>query len=393
VVWFKNLTLGGRWNLVWLVLWGVAFSALPVFAECSPSQMQEADLAYSGAYEFMKTGTWEQAVPRLQSILEMCPEHINTLNALAMAYKELEKYEEAKLVFEKMIAAKGEQVEGVDYGNYGSVLARLKLYPEARAAYIRAYSLAPDDCGILFNLGMLHMAVQDYRQSVETLEAAFAKCEAYRGNISTQLADACEKAALKEEKIGNVDKAAYYREKYREYAQQGAAKEGYELVKKLMAEQKYSEAVPVLQGILEKEPDHTPSLLTLARCYAALKQHASAIPYYERYLALKEDDEDATGELVLSYVEVGQCQNGTRLASEARTRFEAKGQQYMAPLYYAWGKSLECAQRYGEAKEKFRAATNCGVPKWTQYSRAEMDRMDQFLRIEELKKQRDNQGG
>ena len=42
-------------------------------AECQPGQLQEANLAYQSAKEFLDAQSWDQALARLQSIVGVCP--------------------------------------------------------------------------------------------------------------------------------------------------------------------------------------------------------------------------------------------------------------------------------------------------------------------------------
>jgi tetratricopeptide (TPR) repeat protein len=341
--------------------------------------MEEADLAYASAHDFLLANSWDQAVPRLQSILEVCPSHVLSLRGLGKAYKEMGRFEDALDVYERAIQVLGADVEANDYASLGGVYAKLKKYPEARNMYMRAKALSPDDCGILFNLGMLHMGVQAYRDAVETLEHAHQKCPQFKDNVLPQLANACEKAAAKEEKIGNVAQAAAFRQKYSRYAGVAGGSTLYDQITKQMREGKLSEAAASLKKLLAESPDHAPGWLSLARCHDGLGQKAEAINAYQEYLKLKPDDETGTGELIIAYTEAGRCQEGINLAQQAKTRFQPKGKQYLASIHYGWGKALECAGRYSEAKDQFYACIDCGDPKYSRPSRAELTRMDQLM--------------
>jgi tetratricopeptide (TPR) repeat protein len=312
---------------------------------------------------------------------------------LGKALKELGRFEEALETYEKAVRVLGADVQAPDYASLGGVYAKLKRYPEARNAYMRAKVLAPDDCGILYNLGMLHMGVQAYRNAVETLEEAFEKCPQIKETVLPQLATACEKAAAKEAKIGNVEKAAFFREKRSQYAGRAGGSTLYDLIEKQMREGKLQEATTSLNKLLAEDPEHAPGWLSLARCHSGLNDPAGAVAAYEKYIQLKPEDEIGTGELILAYAESGKCHEGVSLATRAQTKFQPKGKSYLAGIYYSWGKALECAARYGEAKSKFLACVDCGDSKWRPYSRQEVQRMDQLIQREALKKQRDSQGG
>jgi tetratricopeptide (TPR) repeat protein len=382
---------GKRVLLTGLLLWlGLAGFATAAGAECSPMQQQEADEAYRLVYEFVQNNQWEQAVPRLRSVLEICPTHLNALRALGRAYLKLGRLDEAKQTYDKLIESAGDKVEAVDFASLGLVLSQMKNYQEARAAYMKANTLAPDDCGILFNLGMLHMGVQDYRRAVETLEHAREECPEIREKIMAQLPDACKLAAAKEKKIGNQERAQVFEQKYREYAGQAGGSEAYELAAKYMENRQYAEAVKILEEILADSPDHAPSWLSLARSKEQLGNHAGAIDAYEHYLKLKPGDEDATADLVLAYAEQDRCQDALTLARQAGERFTAKGQAAMARINYSWGKALECAGSYAEARDKFKACAASSVDPWDHYAELQVQRMNDLIQREEIRRR---QGG
>jgi Flp pilus assembly protein TadD len=54
--------------------------------------------------------------------------------------------------FQKVIALRGEDVQAGDFNNLARAFAQQKMYKEARAEFMKAEQLAPDDCGLLFNL-------------------------------------------------------------------------------------------------------------------------------------------------------------------------------------------------------------------------------------------------
>jgi len=380
------------WALIGVMLMGMTYSADTVRAECSATQMTEADLAYSSAYEFISAKQWTQAIPRLVTTLEMCPEHINSMRALGRAYRATEQFEEARETYNQLIEILGSKAEAGDYTGLGMVFSRLKDYQNARAAYMKAVVVSPDDCGILFNLGVLHTAVQDYRQAVEVFEQTMEKCPNVRDNVMPKLADACDKQAAKEEKIGNIEQAAMYRNKGRQYAGQAGGSTTYDLVKQMMGERKFAEAVPLLQNMLAENPEHPAALLSLARCQDTLGKRGEAISAFERYLQVKPDDHKTTADLIRTYAEAGNCQQAITYARGAKTEFEPKGTIYLAGIYYAWGLALECSEQYGDAKTMFQQSLNCNDPKWNESARQQIQRQQDLIDFEEAKRRQAEQG-
>lgn len=379
--------------VVMLVLAGMAgpWQAQAV-AQCSPGQQQEADLAYASAFEFLKAQQWEQAIPRLESILEVCPTHVNSLRGLGTAYKGLGRLEEARDTFINLINVRADDAEALDYGNLGGVYAKLKDYQNARGQYMHAQALAPDDCSILFNLGMLHMGVQDYRNAVETLEHTLEECPQVRDQVLPNLAKACEKAAAKEKSIGNNDRAQLYREKHQQYAGIAGGSTSYDLVRKHMRDKNFTEAVILLEQILAEDPKHSAAWLSLARCQDHLGNDSDAIIAYERRLELRPEDEHTTADLIILYAEIGQCQKAISLAQDGKQRFEPKGREHLAGIYFGWGMGLSCAKQYEAAKEKFRLSANSGVPKWSSPAQQQLQRQNELIEFDRLKKEKEAQG-
>ena len=69
------------------------------------------------------------------------------------------------------------------------------------------------------------------------------------------------------------------------------------------------------------------------------------------------------------------------------------GARALGKLYYAWGKSLECGQRYEEARGMFQRAAASGDIEWTSRANQEIARMDQHIEYEKKKAQKAAQGG
>nr|MEE4267289.1 hypothetical protein [Candidatus Krumholzibacteria bacterium] len=63
-----------------------SLSAQTATAECQPGQMQEANLAYQSAAQFLQAQQWDQAIARLNSIVNVCPEHVEATRGLGTAY-------------------------------------------------------------------------------------------------------------------------------------------------------------------------------------------------------------------------------------------------------------------------------------------------------------------
>lgn len=361
-------------------------------AACQPGQMQEANLAYTSAVEFLNAQQWDQAIARMQSIVDVCPEHVEATRGIAMAYEGKGDYGNAELWYNKVIDLRGEDAEAGDYGHLAKVYTKLKKYKEARAEYMKAQIIAPDDCGVLFNLGVLHSASGFHTQAVEVFEHALEVCPQARDQILVQLSKAAGKASEQQKKAGNNAKAAEYAELMNKYGGQAGGSTTYDMVKQKMAERKYGEAIPLLQQMLAKDPNQPNALLTLARAQDAAGQKAASVDSYRKYLNMKPNDAKETGTMLQVMVEAGQADRAGVEAQMAAQRLGSQGRSATAGIYYSWGLALEAQGQYEQARAKFAQAAASGNSRYAGPAQTQVERMDGFVARAEAEKKRAQQG-
>ncbi len=364
-----------------------------VWAECQPGQMQEANLAYRSAVGFLNAKQWEQAISRLSSIVEMCPEHIQANRGLGKAYFGMGNFEKAAEYYVKVVELRGDDVEAGDFGVLGKTFAKLKRYKEARAEYMKAELLAPDDCGVLFNLGVMHSAVGYNTLSVQVFEHALDVCPQLEKNILPQLTKAAKKAEKQQRKNGNISEANRYHDLAVKYGTRAGGSTTYQLATQRFNQRDYAGAVDLLNQMLAKTPNHTGSLLTLARAQDQLGNKTESIAAYKRYMELKPDDLNNLGEMLRVMVEAGQCSEAKALAATATQQFASRGRQALAPIFYYWGTAFECTGEYQTAKAKFKTCAAGGHPKFTTPARTMMQRMDDLSAKDAYDKKKAAQGG
>jgi tetratricopeptide (TPR) repeat protein len=375
-------------HLVVGVLVGLAAlttGAMTVRAECQPGQMQEANLAYQSAAEFLVKAQWDQAIARLQSIVSVCPEHIEATRGIGTAMMGKKDYAGAAQWFQRVIELRGDQVEAPDFANLANAYTRQKMYKEARAEYMKAERLAPDDCGVLFNLGVLHYAAGYHPQSVEALEHALEVCPEIRDKALAQLAKSAEKAAAQQKRNGNLEKAAYYEGLVNKYGAQAGGSTTYDMVKQKMAAKDYQAAIGLLNRMLQQEPDNTAALLTLARAQDAVQNKRASVAAYQQYLALKPEDAQATGSMIQVMVEAQMCSEASATAAKAAQDLAAQGRSNLAAVHYSWGLALECLGEYEQAATKFQACVGAGNPRYENSARQQVQRMQDLQSIEDAK--------
>jgi tetratricopeptide (TPR) repeat protein len=369
------------------------FTAAAAQAECAPGQIQEANRAYQSAHEFLATQQWDTAISRLQSIVQVCPEHVEANRGIGTAMMGKGLFAEAVPYYQQVIQLRGEKVEAGDYANLGKAFAKMKKYKEARAEYMKAAQLAPDDCGVLYNLGAMHNAAKFYSQSVDILERAYDECPEIADPVLKLLADSAGKASAQQKANGNNERAAYYAELGKKYGGMHGGSTTYDMVKKEMKARNYAAAVPLLDQMLAKDPTHTGALLTMARAKDQLNDKPASIEAYQKYLALKPNDENATAAMLQVMVEAGQCSRAKTEAAAAAGKFEAMGREAQAPIMYSWGLALECTGEYTAAKSKFQQCASSGHAKYASYGARQVERMGGLQAREDAAKKKAAQGG
>ncbi len=388
----RNVKLMRHALVVAAVLTGILTAAMAL-AECQPGQMQEANLAYQSAQEFLVNRQWDKAIARMQSIIQICPEHVEATRGIGTAMVGKSNFSGAVPYFQQVIVLRGDKAEAGDFANLGRAYAKQKMYGEARAEYMKAQELAPDDCGVLYNLGAMHNAAKFYSQSVDVLEHALEACPQISEPVLKLLTSSAEKAAAQQKANGNNDRAAHYAEMAQRYGGQAGGSTTYDMVKVKMKAKDYQGAVNLLNQLLEKDPAHTGGLLTLARAQDQLKNRSASIDAYHKYLALKPNDEKAMGAMLQVMVENNQCSQAKSEAAAAAGQFESKGRESLAPIWYSWGLALECTGEFDLAKERFQQCASSGNARYEAYGARQVERMEGLKAREAAEKKKAAQGG
>lgn len=376
---YLKLTTGVSTLFVLVLLFGSILSSGTAQAVCQPGQMQEANLAYQSAVQFLTAQQWDQAISRLNSIVRVCPEHVEASRGLGTAFMGKGDYAQAINWFNKVVTLRGGEVQAGDFANLGKSYAKLKKYKEARAEYMKAQNIEPDDCGVLFNLGVMHYASKFNAQSVEVLQHALEVCPQYRDNILKQLNVSATAAAKQQKQNGNNEKAAYYTNLMNEYGGQAGGSTTYDMVKKKMAAKQYSEAVVLLNQMLAKDPNQPGAALTLARACDASGDKAGSIAAYNKYFELKPNDAKSYGTYIQVMVESGQCSQAAAKAETGAKKFASQGRSTLAGIHYSWGLALECLKDYAGAKDQFQKAAKSGNSKFSGPGATQVSRMDDFM--------------
>ncbi|MFT5232933.1 MAG: tetratricopeptide (TPR) repeat protein [Candidatus Krumholzibacteriia bacterium] len=366
------------------------------WADCLPGQRQEANLIFQSASELLQQKQWDAAVAEFQSAITVCPEHVDATRGIGegMAGKaSVDGFTQSIPYFKKVIELRGAEAEAGDFANLGRSFAKLKRYKEARAEYMKAERLAPTDCGVLYNLGVMHYASGFHSQSVEVLETALSTCPQIKDHVLKQLSNSADKAAAKQKANGNLEQAKYYSGLMNKYGGAAGGSTAYDLVRQKMSAKDYKGAAVLLDQMLAENPDHTGALLTMARAQDALKNGIASIGYYERYLVLKPQEVKAVGSMIQVMVESGKCSEAVARSEQASNELASLGRKNLAPVLYGWGLALECLGEYDLAKVKFQACASSGNKRYASHGGKQVERMDGLKAVAEAEKKKAAQGG
>ncbi len=367
-------------------------SAGGAMAECSPGQMAEAQLQFGGAQQLINAQQWDQAIPQLQSIVEFCPEYYPALRGLGMAYMKTGQFDLAAAAYQKAIAILGDEAEAADFGNLAKVYTRQKKYDEARAEYLKAKARDPHNCAVLVNLGILHNASKHPMQAVDTLEDALTFCPDLEATILPRLADACNKAAIKQKAIGNPEKAAMYAAKERQYGGNAGGTTAYKQIQARMQQQDFAGTITLCDQLLAKDAQHTGALLTKARAADAIGRKQVSIEAYRGYLDLKPDDIDVTADMIVVMAEAEKCGEAVAEAKAAAEKFASRGHKALGKIHFAYGKALFCAEDYDGAKNQFLTASRSGDSKWVSAAQHGIAACDEYLSYQDAQRKKAAQG-
>ncbi len=382
----------------WLALAAALLVALPAGegrANCSPGQMAEAQLQFSGAQSLLQSQQWNDAISQLLSIVEFCPEYFPALRGLGLAYTNTKQFDLAAQAYEKVIKVRGEEAEAFDYANLARVLATQKKYREARAEYLKAKARDPHNCTVLVNLGILHTASEFPEQAVETLEDALTHCPDLSAQILPRLAEAAAKAADRQRQIGNSERASAYRAMADRYGGSAGGATAFEQIRTAMTREDFETAVRLADQLLAREPEAAGAWLNKARAADALGRKNDSVEAYRRYLALRSDDIDETAAMIIVMVEAGDCDGALTAAREANQKFAGMGALALGKINFAHGKALFCKEDFAGARAQFQRAAQSGDAKWANAAREGISACDQHLQYQAAQRQRDaaRQGG
>jgi tetratricopeptide (TPR) repeat protein len=348
-------------------------------AECLPGQLHESSLVYSKSKNALQAKHYDEAISQLKSALSICEEHIDANRDLGRAYYGLKNYEMAVKYFQRTIELSVDAPQAGNFSLLGKTFTKMKKYKEARAEYMKADQLKPNDFGVLFNLAIVSGASGFHIESVDALEKALVLAQPERKPIVLkQLAIACKKASDQQKKNGNSARSQKYADLAAKYGSEAGGSTTYDMVRSKMKAKDYKGAVPLLESMVSKKPEDSKSWLTLARARDGLKDRKGSIKAYKKYLALVPDDANTVSAMIQVMVEDGQCSVAKNTAKDATVKFASKGRESLAPIWYSYGLALECLEDFTGARAEFAKCAGSGHPRYASYGATQVTRMEQL---------------
>lgn len=380
----------GMIALVSALIMGLGAGA--AMAACQPGQIQEANLAYQSASQFLDAKQWDQAIARLESIVGVCPEHVPANRGIGAAFYGKGDYGKAIEWYGKVIEIRGTDSEAGDFANLAKAYAKVKQYKEARAEYMKAEQRAPDDCGVLFNLGVMHYAAGYNVESVETLEHALEVCPHLRDRLVKQLATSATAAAKQQKRAGNNERAAFYENLANQYGSAAGGSTVSAKIREKMVAKDYAGAAALAEQTLASNPEQPGIWLSMARCKDAMADRNGAVEAYKQYLALKPNDVRETATLIQVLAEAGRYDEAIATARAAEQKFAPQGRKVLGQIWYMHGMALELSENYEGALNKYTDTAGCGESEWAARGRDGQTRMENTVAYENAKKKKAQQG-
>jgi tetratricopeptide (TPR) repeat protein len=342
--------------------------------------------------QYRTSGLPEKAAEEYRKALEVDPENREAYARLGYALVEAKEYEQAVKIYQRYVALAPDDCDS--HSSLGFAYLQQGLTDQAIAAYEKALEVCPDDPNSYTNLGKVYAQSGSY--PIEAIEAFRRSVELNPNDIT-----------------------------------------GYENLAKLYSERKlYPEAIRMYEAILQR-PDHAMGDRwvvwahgRIAAMYRWADAYAQAIPHYRAVMESPVADEEqktrAIRGLAISYEQTQQVALAIELYQDLIKQVpEESGYYYrLAELLSDVGRyedSIETVKAglkadgscsahglyvMGEAYEKlggianfkraereFKKAVACGGnPQLVDRARQQVDRQRQLIRIEELKRQKEQQG-
>jgi len=327
-----------------------------------------------------------KAAEEFQKALELDPENASVYERLGYAFLEAEDYDRAVRTYRRYVDLRPEDCKS--HASLGFAYIRQGLTDQAIVAYEKALSLCPDDPNAYTNMGRAYLqggynleAIEAFRRAIElnpsdilayeTLAKLYYDRKLYPEAISTYEAILARPDNGKD--AGWVAWAS--RRLATMYKWAGAC----------------DQAIPYYQTAMAAEPDDEKLIRSLAVCFEETGQTDQAIRLYDALIAQVPDRPEYYYRLGELLNDMGRYQEAIRRVKEGKAYDTECGAHAYAVMGRAYEK-MGGISNYKRAEREFERCANCGDPNLTDYCTKQIERQQQLVKIEELKKQKEQQG-
>jgi tetratricopeptide (TPR) repeat protein len=351
----------------------------------SPQNNEVQQLLFLGD-QYRSSGLPAKAAEQYRKALEMAPEDVDIYPRLGYALVEAEDFDQAVRVYQRYVDLRPKDCNS--HASLGFAYLRMEMADQAIVAYEKALALCSDDPNAYSNLGKAYIAggyeieaIEAFRRAVElnpTDVLSYEKLAELQWNRKLfPEAIAIYEAILSMPDHGKSDQWVAWAS--------GRIATGYKWAGA------FAKAIPFYRAQLADDPTHVGAIKGLAQAYEETQQTDQAIRLYTDLIKAKSDTPGYYYHLADLLNEVGRHQDAIRVVKE--------GQKYdegcPAYGYYVTGiayEKLGGVPNFKRAKREFKKCVDCGDPQLSESARKQMERQDQLIKIEDLKRKKAESG-
>jgi len=230
-------------------------------------------------YTRMKMPT--AAINDFSSCLHYDPEISQALYQRGLLYSQQSKFNQAIADFEKALSVYNDSYFHFKiyetYNNRGTIYLEQQRYQRANADFEKAISLDKRFGEVYMNRAMAFKGLQVYDSALVNFnlaeEKGFKSADLFYFRGETYV-----KIEQKDKAISEFRKASAFDENDDRYP--------YQIAEILIDQQKFSDAIPYLQTVIDLQPEKVWAFYLLAFCFDNIKKYKKAIIYYEAFLEI-----------------------------------------------------------------------------------------------------------
>lgn len=356
----------------------VALASRSALAECSPTDLSDAERSYSTARALSDAGQWADAVSSLERALDSCPEHLASVQLMAFAQMQAKNYGPSARYFQAQIDMQFEGVTANADMNtlrpYGFVLLKLNDWSGAVRVYESILEHDPENVEAHERLVYAYDKSGNTALGIPHLEALF-----HVAGTDEEQAKHAKRIGAAYRKIGE-DATAKEWDSIAGGGTSGQFNDGLEHMRR----KEWTKAAESFEGYLEGRPDNVPGLKNLGICYDQLGRKADAATTFARAYEVQPDRKDIAKNLALSYSDLERWSDVASIAGPAVEQW-SDDEPSKGAMYYLMGKVYEKRDGdYESAITMFERARS--DPHWGSFAVREIERQQQLIEIRDARK-------